>query len=285
MNESLCTSPVPGGQLVYYLNDDGEAVLTDYIGNGRVLIIPPALHDEIIDIATDIPDEAFQSCTTVEYVVDMRGCNFGMFVFDHCRQLADVISLDTERTTLSEFSFTDAHNAPRPVQHTVLISEDEAEEAYAAGLFVQKLIHRFAAADDVERLSRLAALGNIGRTLRIAIEGGDLETLKLLASLDLLGETCPFAYSIARAIKYDHAEVFSFLLRHKMYAVYWTEGSVLFAAIDRNKSAYVKCLLELGFSPYARTPEWDGERPVLEYALENNRTAIVQLLRQYQQPT
>lgn len=88
------------GELGYYVNDNKEAVLCDYIGDASILILPYEVGDssDCIRVSPFIPDEAFQSCKNVKLVViDSRfdKWKLGLFLFQNCERLKGVVDLYT----------------------------------------------------------------------------------------------------------------------------------------------------------------------------------------------
>lgn len=296
MPQNLRFTCVPGGKLVYCISKDGQAVLVDYIGTGKILVIPPVINSNTcacdeIKVSKEIPDESFASCSSVEYIVDMCGCDFGMCVFSKCNQISGIISVEVSTQFNSDYSFVDERCLPRNIGMLSITAEnsqnfndywDTGGNLYAARKLIADIVLKLAEKNDIDGLLRLSHLGNIGNSLRDAICTNDLDKLILMDSLGLLGEKCPFAYSIAAAIRHRHDDVFKFLINRHMFDVYWSDGSALFSTAAANNIDYTRLLLSAGHSPFARTPEWEGERPVLEYALEKNKIEIASMIRSYQ---
>lgn len=137
------------GKLGYYINDEGSAVLCDYIGDTQVLYLPGSFGDacNFIDVSGTIPDESFQSCKNVKLIiVDCRynSWNFGCFIFSNCSELKAIIDLrmyywdDDDRVHNSfnsgisrtdEFSFTSDNFAPKSIiEDTMSFDQDDYED-------------------------------------------------------------------------------------------------------------------------------------------------------------
>lgn len=125
---------VPGGILktFYDINDEKQV---DYSGNSKILIIPACFEEEIL------PTEAFSTCTTIEWIIDLRGCSFEYFTFMRCENLAGIISIrKVEQTddygtiygrgsSFGEYAFTDDKYIPRQVPKFYLfVDHDENGE-------------------------------------------------------------------------------------------------------------------------------------------------------------
>ncbi len=135
------------GKLCYYIDDAGNAVLCDYIGNTNVLYLPGSLGDawNFIEVSGTIPDESFQSCKNVKLIiVDCRynRWNFGCFVFSNCKKLKAIIDLreyywDDGRvhgssnngiSRTDDYSFTSDNYVPkRIIEDTMSFDHDDYE--------------------------------------------------------------------------------------------------------------------------------------------------------------
>ena len=123
------------GKLGYYLDDAGEAVLWDFIGNDPILYLPASLEEgqTCIYVSPQIPDEAFPSCKHTKLLIfDCRydDWNVGCFVFQNCTALQSAIRLmyyfyddanliieDQHGIRTGEFSFTDRNFAPKSLEY------------------------------------------------------------------------------------------------------------------------------------------------------------------------
>ena len=122
-----------GGKLGYYLDDEGCAVLCDYVGETSVLFIPSYLGDAWNDVSYSIPDDSFLSCSNVELIiVDCRYADwdFGYFTFKNCKELKGLIRLigyisdedygismchDNGDIHFNEFSFANSDYSPKKI--------------------------------------------------------------------------------------------------------------------------------------------------------------------------
>ena len=117
----VCEFEFFGGKLKYYIDENGDAVIIDYIGENEILCIPMDLgwlsekYDTSIPVANYIPDESFQSCTKVKTVIFGTNMKLGLFLFTNCDNLSTVISIDSS-IDYDEFSFTKKNYAPQNVE-------------------------------------------------------------------------------------------------------------------------------------------------------------------------
>ena len=119
------------GRLGYYLNESGDAVLCDYVGDDEILYLPSYFDDgeDAYDVSALIPDEAFPSCANLKVIAfDCRELcwTIGSFVFHNCAQLQGILDLwsygdngdgglfnrHSGAIVLDDLSFTDRNYAP-----------------------------------------------------------------------------------------------------------------------------------------------------------------------------
>jgi len=127
------------GKLGYYLNEDGMAVLCDYIGDDSILVLPSDLGDAYnwIEVSTYIPDESFKSCKNIKLII--ADCRFdkwtlGYFVFQNCLGLQAIAELtsyyndddgffqrkDEGSTDFNEFSFVEKDFTPKKIKQLAM---------------------------------------------------------------------------------------------------------------------------------------------------------------------
>lgn len=158
MSKDLIWIDHQGGKLGFYLNERGEAVLYDYIGDTPLLFLPGSLGDawNYVDVSATIPDESFQSCTKVKYIIfdchyDDRW-NIGYFVFSNCKEIRGLIELDafiydeyglTESkgsVCLDEFSFTKDDYLPRSIDRRYMAFEKSESFNEVIARFISEII-------------------------------------------------------------------------------------------------------------------------------------------------
>lgn len=158
MSKDLIWIDHQGGKLGFYLNEKGDAVLCDFIGDTPLLFIPASLGDawNYVDVSVNIPDESFQSCTKVKYIIfdchyDDRW-NIGYFVFSNCKDIRGLIDLGSfinDEYGLTEskgdiwfddFSFTKDDYSPRSIdiRHMTFEQSESFNEVIAR--FIAEII-------------------------------------------------------------------------------------------------------------------------------------------------
>ncbi len=131
----VCEFEFFGGKLKYYIDENGDAVIIDYIGENEILCIPMDLGwlnedaDTTIPVANYIPDESFQSCTEVKTVVFGTDMKLGLFLFTNCEHLSTIVSIDSNMN-YDEFSFTKKTYAPKNLKTFKLITTSYGDYAF-----------------------------------------------------------------------------------------------------------------------------------------------------------
>lgn len=271
-----------GGKLKYYIDENGNAVITDYIGENEILCIPMDLgwlsenHNASIPVANYIPDESFQSCTKVKTVIFGTDMKLGLFLFTNCENLSTVVSIDSN-IDYDEFSFTKKSYAPQNIKTFELITTSYGDNAYDEHCFdrfecnhlILSIAVECSKSNDHERMRSLVSLENVGNAINKAIEKDNVEQLLFIESLGIkMNAETPFILEISDAIKYKAWKVFNWLLSRKVFSVSWSQGSLLYATVKSGQLDLVIKSLKAGVSPFSKSPEWDGERFVSEVAKE-----------------
>ncbi|MBQ3528192.1 MAG: CotH kinase family protein [Clostridia bacterium] len=128
-----------GGKLKYYIDENGDAVIIDYVGENEILCIPMDLgwlsekYDTSIPVANYIPDESFQSCTKVKTVIFGIDMKLGLFLFTNCDNLSTVVSIDSS-IDYDEFSFTKKNYAPQNIKTFELITTSYGDDYIVSAL-------------------------------------------------------------------------------------------------------------------------------------------------------
>lgn len=281
-----------GGKIEYYKDSSGEAVLTDYKGDGRVLYIPKDLSELLdkdsdpIPVAGYIPDESFGSPENIEAVIFAENMRLGTLLFTKCRNLSAIIAVDSE-IEREEFTFVGENYVPRSVVEYELISESYSQvelDEYSYDLLaidsaVRELLIGYARRGDSTRLIELAALGNIGDAISEAIAKDDVDTLLHIESLGVaISPDSPFIISASAAIKCKSYRTLDLLLERGVMTVGYADGSLLYVAVVSGDAEIVKKVLAAG-APVGRiSPEWDNSRPVIQVARELGNEEIYALL-------
>lgn len=271
-----------GGKLKYYIDENGDAVIIDYVGENEILCIPMDLgwlsekYDTSIPVANYIPDESFQSCTKVKTVIFGTDMKLGLFLFTNCDNLSTVVSIDSS-IDYDEFSFTKKNYAPQNIKTFELIStsygvnadDEHCFDRLDCNYLIQSIAIECSKNDDHERINNLVSLKNIGCAINTAIEKDSVERLLFIESLGIkMNSETPFILEISDAIKHGAYNVFDLLLSRKVFSVGWSKGSLLYAAVISGKLDLVLKSIKAGASPFSKSPEWDGERLVSDVAEE-----------------
>ena len=271
-----------GGKLKYYIDENGDAVIIDYVGENEILCIPIDLcwlsekYDTSIPVANYIPNESFQSCTKVKTVIFGTDMKLGLFLFTNCDNLSTVVSIDSS-IDYDEFSFTKKNYAPQNIKTFELIStsygvnadDEHCFDRLDCNYLIQSIAIECSKNDDHERINNLVSLKNIGCAINTAIEQDSVERLLFIESLGIkMNAETPFILEISDAIKHGAYNVFDLLLSRKVFSVGWSKGSLLYAAVISGKLDLVLKSLKAGATPFSKSPEWDGERLVSDVAGE-----------------
>lgn len=271
-----------GGKLKYYIDEDGDAVVVDYIGENEILCIPGDLSllnensNMSIPVAKYIPDESFQSCTKVKIVIFGTDMKLGLFLFTNCDNLSTVVSIDSS-IDYDEFSFIKKNYAPPNIKTFELITTSYGDDAYDEHCFdrfecnhlILSITVECSKSNDHEGINNLVSLKNIGCAINIAIEKDNVDQLLFIESLGInINSRTPFILEISEAIKYKAWKVFDWLLSRKVFSVSWSNGSLLYVAVKSGQLDLVIKSLKAGVSPFSKSPEWDGERLVSDVAEE-----------------
>ena len=143
------------GKLGYYFDENRDAVLCDFVGDDTVLFLPAELGPEGKIVASDtIPDESFQSCKNVEWIIlDCYGKDWtiGLFVFTGCQGLRGLIELKAyfrgdegqliepnceQSAKTDEFSFTRSDFTPREIPSRIMHFHMEDHSSGAVKRFI-----------------------------------------------------------------------------------------------------------------------------------------------------
>ena len=138
------------GKLGYRLNEDGMAVLCDYIGDDTILVLPSDLGDGYnwIEVSTYIPDESFKSCKNIKLII--ADCRFdkwtlGYFVFQNCLGLQAIAELTSYyndddgffqrknegSTDFDEFSFVEKDFTPKKIKQLAMaLNNDDCKKDF-----------------------------------------------------------------------------------------------------------------------------------------------------------
>lgn len=274
-----------GGTLKYFVNKDGNAVIVDYLGENEILFIPADLgmfnkhSEEIIPVANYIPDEAFQSCTKVKTVIFGTGIRFGLFLFENCEFLSNIVCVDGY-AQYEEFSFTDRNYIPRKINTYELItvnygvdaSDNHCFDTFECYMLTTSIIMECSKSTEHKRLAELVSLENIGYAIEKAIIKDSVEQLLFIESLGIKIEPqTPFILEATCAVKHKAWNVLEFLLSRKIFTASWEDGSLLYVAVTSGQLNLVIKSLEAGASPFGRSPEWDGARLASDVAKELHR--------------
>ena len=281
-----------GGKIEYYKSSSGEAVLTDYKGDGRVLYIPSDLSElsgvgsDPIPVAGYIPDESFVTPENVEAVIFAENMRLGTLLFTKCRNLSVIIALGSE-IVREEFTFVRENYVPRAVEEYYLTPSSYSQLEYdeyscdvaAIDSAVRELLIGYARLGDYESLISLAALGNIGDAISEAIARDDVDALLHIDRLGVsISPDSPFIISAAEAIKHKSYRVLDLLLERGILTAGYSDGSLLYAAVVSGDSDIVRKVLAAGAPAISPSPEWDNSRPVLEVAKELGNEEIYHLI-------
>ena len=158
--------PHQNGKLAYYLDDNGGAVLCDYIGTDTVLFLPRSLDDGLdeIPVSGTIPDESFQSCHHIKIIVfdflslpweaEESYWNIGSFVFPNCSDLKCLLSITSHYRDddevlrekysgfgSSQFSFVDCDYLDKELPEYTL---DLYSYDWLIGSIEEDILYRFA---------------------------------------------------------------------------------------------------------------------------------------------
>ena len=114
--------PHQNGNLIVSINENHEAILNDYTGSEKILFLPAFIsyidesgNEHEYEISPVISDESFGSCDKIEVLVINHDFEFGLFVFQNCHNLREIIEVDAS-CTIDEFSFTDERFCPKKMQ-------------------------------------------------------------------------------------------------------------------------------------------------------------------------
>ncbi len=271
-----------GGKLKYYIDENGDAVIIDYVGENEILCIPMDLgwlsekYDTSIPVANYIPDESFQSCTKVKTVIFGTDMKLGLFLFTNCEHISTVINIDSN-AEYDEFSFTKKNYAPQNIKTFELITTSYGDNAYDEHCFdrfecnylILSIAVECSESNDHERINNLVSLKNIGCAINTAIEKDNVDQLLFIESMGInIDSRTPFILEISEAIKYKAWKVFDWLLSRKVFSVSRSNGSLLYAAVKSGQLDLVIKSLKAGVSPFSKSPEWDGERLVSDVVKE-----------------
>lgn len=288
-----------GGKLKYYIDENGDAVIIDYVGENEILCFPMDLgwlsekYDTSIPVANYIPDESFQSCTKVKTVIFGTDMKLGLFLFTNCDNLSTVVSIDSS-IDYDEFSFTKKNYAPPNIKTFELITTSYGDDAYDEHCFdrfecnhlILSITVECSKSNDYERINNLVSLKNIGCAINTAIEKDSVERLLFIESLGIkMNAETPFILEISDAIKHGAYNVFDLLLSRKVFSVGWSKGSLLYAAVISGKLDLVLKSLKAGASPFSKSPEWDGERLVSDVAKELGEVEMLNAIVEAQKET
>lgn len=288
-----------GGKLKYYIDENGDAVIIDYVGENEILCIPMDLgwisekYDTSIPVANYIPDESFQSCTKVKTVIFGTDMKLGLFLFTNCDNLSTVVSIDSS-IDYDGFSFTKKNYAPQNIKTFELITtsygvnadDEHCFDRLECNYLIQSIAIECSKNNDHERIDNLVSLKNIGCTINTAIKKDSVEQLLFIESLGIkINSETPFILEISDAIKHGAYNVFDFLLSKKVFSVSWSKGSLLYVAVVSGKQDLVLKSLKAGASPFSKSPEWDGERLVSDVAKELGEMEMVDVIVEAQKET
>ena len=286
-----------GGTLKYFVNKDGNAVIVDYLGENEILFIPTDLgifnkqSEESIPVANYIPDEAFQSCTKVKTVIFGTGIRLGLFLFENCEFLSNIVCVDGS-AQYEEFSFTDRNYIPRKISTYELIivnygvdaSDNHCFDSFECYKLITSIIMECSKSTDHQKLAELVSLENIGYAIEKAFIKDSVEQLLFIESLGIKIEPqTPFILETTNAIKHKAWNVLDFLLLKKIFTASWEDGSLLYVAVTSGQLNLVIKSLEAGASPFSRSPEWEGARLVSDIAKELHRSDMVEVITHAQE--
>ena len=286
-----------GGTLKYFVDKNGDAVIVDYIGENEILFIPTDLgifniqSEESIPVANYIPDEAFQSCTKVKTVIFGTSIKLGLFLFENCEFLSNIVCIDGF-AKFDEFTFTDRNYTPRKINTYELITENYGADCSDNHCFdsfecynlITSIIMECSESTEHKRLTELVSLENIGNSIEKAIIKDSVQQLLFIESLGIKIEPqIPFVLETTNAIKHKAWNVLDFLLSRKIFTSSWEEGSLLYVAATSGQLNLVIKSLEAGVSPFSRSPEWDGARLVSDIVKELHRNDMFEALSHAQE--
>ena len=271
---------------LYYVTPLGQAVLLDYTGDDRIIVLPDEIDGH--EVHPQIPDNTFANCKNVEYIVCQQDVTFGLFLFQNCPKLKAVVSLDC-RPHFEEFSFTGPDFTPKDVSEMEIISDYYFEDYEAdwggnvsrAKALLIDTVQRLAQNNDTYGLRMLARLSPLGVTLRNAVLTNHMDPLKDMLALEIpLGDDCPFAISINDAIQTRRPEVFRLLLQQGLTRGDYYEPYPIRLALLYNQYDMVKELLAGGHYPKDFvTHFWDApSQSLLKYALTHCSPDIINML-------